>query len=817
MDTLLQDLRYAARALLQNRGFTAVAVVALALGIGANTAIFTVVNAVLLRPLPYPESERLVALWNRFPLQHIDRDWLSPGQYLAVRAEARSFEEVAVALGGSFNLTGSGEPERIEGLRVSASFLPMLGASPALGRVFGPEEDQPGAPPVALIGNGLWRRHFGADANVTGATIYLDGQPYTVVGVLPPGFSVDSDVLPTVAGIDRADVVLPVRFAADAHDDHGRQNYNVLARLRPAVTVAQAQAEVDAIAARLMQVDPSAYPAASGFAVGVAPLLDQTVGDVRPALLVLLGAVGLVLLIACANVANLLLARGATRRKEVAVRAALGAGRSRLVRQFLTESVLLGLLAGVAGLALAGWSVEALRLIGPENLPRLAEVELDGRVFAFTTILAVATGLIFGVAPALRASRADLGEVLKEAAAGATSGPQGRRLRGVLVVSEIALALVLLAGAGLLIRSFASLQEVDPGFSAAGVLSFHVGLPAAQYLEDRRAPFFRELGERLAGMPGVEGVGAVSSLPLSGTASWGGIHVEGYTPPDGEAALMSDFRSATPGYFATMEIPLLAGRAFDARDAADAPSVAVVDEQAARRFWPGQDPIGKRFQLGDYDPNEPWVTVVGVVGNVKQYALDSEARPALYLPHAQFSTRILYLVVRTSGDPASLTNSVTATVRSLDPGLPVYDARPMAARVADSLARRRFSMLLLGLFAGVALLLAVVGIYGVTAYTVAQRTREIGIRIALGARPGDVLGLVVRQGAGLTALGVAAGLAAALGLARLLSGMLYGVSAADPLTFAAITALLAGASLAATIVPARRAARVNPVIALKQE
>ena len=819
MSNLWQDLRYAVRLLASKPGFTAVAVITLALGIGVNSAIFSVVNALLLRPLPFADSDRLVLFWNRSPGLNVAKDWLSIAQYVDLQTRADLVEDVAIAVSTGVNLTGTDTPQRLEGMRVSSSVFTLLRLQPAHGRGFLPEEDAPGRPLTAIISNELWQGRFGADRELIGKSITLNGQVAIVVGILPAGINLNKEVIPTVSSIDRADVLLPMPLSAELLQNRGSENYNVMARLKAGVTLPQAQAQVDTIVESLKQDYPDMYPANSGFSISVQPLFEEVVGAIRPALLVLLGAVAFVLVIACVNVANLLLARASARQKEFAIRTALGAGRLRLVRQLLTEGVLLSLAGGALGLLLAVWSLDALRGLNLSSVPRLREVSVDTRVLLFTFAVALLVGLVFGLVPALKASRTGLNDVMKEGGRSGAAGPRRNRVRSLLIASEIALSLMLLIGAGLLIRSFVKLQSVDPGFRADNVLSLRLSLVGQKYANvDARAEFYRRLWERLNTTPGIEAAGGVSVLPLSPGVAWGGIWVEGYAAPADETTLLSDLRIASPDYFKAMGIELRQGRFFDASDTREGQKVAVIDERFAEQFFPGADPLGKRLKRGDLGSGNPWITVVGVVRTVNQYALDAEPpRAAFYTPHAQEPGSTMYVVARTTGDPAQLTGAVTREVKSLDADLPVYGVSPMEQRLSGSLAERRFSLLLLGAFAALALLLAAVGIYGVMNYSVAQRTQEIGIRMALGAQVKDVYRLVIGHGLRLTLGGVAAGIAGALLLTRFMSGLLYGVSATDWVTFTAVSVFLAAVALAASYVPARRATRVDPMVALRYE
>jgi predicted permease len=815
MSLIFQDLRYAVRMLRKNFAFTAVIVLSLAIGIGANTAIFSVVNALLLKPLPYPEPDRLAILWLRSPGIGIPQDWPSPGEYMDIKAENHSFDELSISIGGSFNLTGRDHPERLEGMRTSSTLLDMLGAKPLLGRTFLPEEDQPGKPPVVLLTYGVWKRLFGGDPQIVGRSLTLSGNQFTVAGVLRPDLLLNNEVVPTVAAIEKVEILLPLPFGADAVNRRGDENYNIVGRLKPGVTMAQAQQDIAAIAGRIRIKDHRDRT----FTISVVPLLDQVVGNVRRSVLIMLGAVTLVLLIACANVANLLLSRATGRAKEVAIRAALGAGRVRLMRQLLTESVLLGVLGGAAGLLVAVLSLFVVRDINPGNIPRLDAIRIDGTVLAFTFGVAILTGIIFGMAPAIRVARVDLNSSLK--AGGRSSQTEGgfnmarQGLRSLLVIAELALSMVLLIGAGLLIRSFTRLASVPPGFNPEHVISMRLAEAGPKYRSDKaRIQFYQQIGDRISRLPGVQAQGAVSTLPLTASVGWGGILIEGYTPPPSEPELQVDMRVATNDYFRTMEIPLAQGRFFNDHDTSDVPPVVLIDEKMAKRFWPRESAIGKRVRSS---PKNPWFTVVGVVGTVKQYGLDIDGRMVVYYPEQQSADGGLYLVARTSNDPASAASAIVREIHAIDPGVPVIEVRTMQERLHDSLARQRFSMAVLGGFAGFALLLAAVGVYGVISYMVTQGTHDIGLRMALGAQPRNILGLVVRQGMTLAAIGMVVGLIGAFSLTRVMATLLFGISATDTVTFSAVTLFLGAIALVASYVPALRATRVDPVIALHYE
>ena len=808
MRTLWHDVRYGARMLVRSPGFTAVAVLALALGIGANTAIFSVVKAVLLNPLPYPDSDRLVWIRETNPASGILDEPASAPNFNDWRTQSQSFEALAAFSGAAMTLTGEGEPERLTGVATSANFFQVLGVAPALGRGFSPEEEAAGKNRVVVISHGLWQRHFGARPEAIGRTLTLNGNPHTVVGVAPPDFK------NPVRGQRAPELWVPIAF--NFEPTQRRSDYlSVVGRLKPGTTIEQARADLGAVAARLAQE----YPATNtGWGVKVVPLHERVVGDVRPALWVLMGVVGFLLLIACANVANLLLARSAARRQEIAVRSALGARRGRLVRQFLTESLMLSVVGGGLGLLLAAWGVELLVALSPGNIPRLDEVGLDSRVLLFTSAVSVATGVLFGLLPALQASKTDLSESLKEGGGrGSTAGRGAGRLRNSLVVSEIAITVVLLAGAGLMIRSFLSIQSVDPGFRPERILTFNFGLPSAKYREDPQlTAFFEQFVARAAQLHGVERAALASALPLAGGADVLAFSIEGRPAPPPEVVQDAEFTSITPDYFDVMGIPLVRGRKFTERDREGAPEVVIVNETMARRYWPNEDPLGKRINLGNPEQS-PWRTVVGVIGDVRRGGLDKEPYPQMHAPLAQAPYNTVAFVARTSGDPLALVPAVRRELAEQDRDLPLSSVRTMEQVLADSVARRRFQMLLIASFASIGLLLAGVGIYGVISYSVAQRRHEIGVRMALGARAPDILRLVVGQGLGLALAGVGVGLLAAFALTRVLASMLYGVSTTDPVTFVGVALLLAGVALLASYIPARRATKVDPMVALRYE
>jgi putative ABC transport system permease protein len=818
-----QDLRYGARTLWKNPGTTFVIIIALALGVGANTAIFSVVNAVLLRPLPFENPDQLVVIWETNPARGLQQGTPSPPDFREWRQQTQAFEQMSAFYQEDYNLSGSGDPERLTGAVVSADFFQTLKVNAASGRTFLPDEEQFGAHRVTVLSHGLWQRRFGANTQLIGQTINLNNQPHTVIGIAPPDFQ--------LAGV-RAELWTPMAFApGDRYNTRGNHFLNVIGRLKPNVTITQAQSDMDVITRRLAEQ----HEMNAGLGAKVVPMHEDAVGSYRPALLVLLGAVGFVLLIACANVANLLLARAAVRQKEFALRATLGASRLRTVRQLLTESLLLSVLGGGLGLLLAMWGVDLLVALSPAELPRIAEIGVDARVLAFTLSLSVLTGIVFGLAPALQASHLDLNEALKEGGRSVTGSRRTRRLRGALVVTEIALSLVLLVGAGLLINSFWHLMQVSPGFKAENLLTMQVALPESKYppTEHHRAQaFYRQLLERVATLPGVQSVGATSSLPLA-AGGWGKmLSIEGRpAPPSMETIPLVQYRQVSANYFGTLGVSPVKGRLFTEQDDPKSPPVALINEEMARRFFPGEDPIGKRIWMGPPENllpggalpegySFPRLTIAGVVNDVKHQGLNQQAGPEVYIPYSQGAgetQRSMFLAVRTTVDPMSLAAAVRNEVTAIDKDQPVADIQTMEQRLTASLAQPRFNMLLLGIFAAVALALAAVGLYGVMAYGVTQRTHEIGIRMALGAQRSNVLKLVVRQGMAMALIGVVLGLAASFALTRVMASLLFGVSATDPLVFTIIALLLAAVAFIASYIPARRAIKVDPMIALRYE
>jgi len=812
---MFQDLRYACRALRKNMMLTLVIVASLAIGIGANSAIFSVVDALLLRPLPFPHPERLAAVWLHSPALRILRDWPSPGEFIDIQNENHSFEQMALARGLVLILTGREQPERIFGLRTQSNLLPMLGAKPQLGRLLLPDEDKPGKADVAILSQRIWKRVFSSDPGIIGKTIVLNGDPFIVVGVLQRNFLLTSEVMPMGTPTDQIDIFAPLPLGADAVKSRGDENYNIMVRLKPGVSVRQAQADINVIASRIRKKDMRD----ASFGMDVVGLQEQVVGDVRRALLVVFGSVGLVLLIACVNVACLLLTRAAGREKEVAIRTALGAGWQRLARQLLAESLLLGLLGGGAGLLVAELCLYVVRAMNPGSIPRLEDITINGDVLAFTLGVSLTASVLFGMTPVLSVIKVDLNTSLK---AGGHRGQSDtglhlrwQSLRGLLVVSELAICLMLLIGAGLLIRSFVRLQNVALGFGADHLLTMEVTLPLPKRPADwpRDKPRYEEIESRVAHLPGVLAVGAVSALPLTGELTWAPMRVEGYTPPPGQE-LQVDYRTVSTDYFRTMQIPLRKGRWFNEDDSSHKPKVAVIDERFAHRFWPHGDAIGKQVWFTIYPTP---ITIVGVVGAVKQYGLETEDRLAAYYPETQWGQNRTFLVVRTASEPTSLSSTVVGQVHAVDPNAAVYGIRTMQERLHDSLARQRFSSMMLGAFAVFALLLAAVGLYGVMSHLVTQGTHDIGVLVAIGAQPESIIGLVVRNGMRLAGIGIVMGLVGAAALSRAMTSLLFGVGTTDAFTFGTVPVLLAAVAFAATVIPAWRATRVDPMVALRAE
>ena len=806
METIFKDCRFGLRMLVKNPALSAVAIIALMLGIGANSAIFSVVNAVLLKPLPYDESNRLMWLGERS--QVLDDMSISYPNFQDWRSQNEVFEGIAVYRRQSLNLTGQAEPERLEGGLVSADLFPLLRVQPELGRVFTSDEDKPGAEPVAVLSHSLWQRRFGGDRGIIGQAITLSDKQYAVIGVMPAGFQ-----FPT-----RVELWMPAGQESGSKSWVQRGNHPglyAIARLKPGVTVEQARSDMDSVAVQLERQYPDSN---AGARITVRPYLEQIVRDIRPALLVLLGAVGFVLLIACANVANLLLARAASRQKEISIRVALGAGRLRLLRQLLTESVILALVGAGLGLVLAKVGVNLIVAAYPDSIPRSGSIGLDVPVVVFTALVAIGTGLLFGLVPALHSSKPDLNDSLKDAARGSSGGVGRARLRSILVVSEVALSVVLLIGAGLMLRSFYTLIQVDPGFKTDRLLTFNVNLPPAKYKEqDQMIRFYRQSLDRLKQVPGIQVAGLASGLPLGNNGNQTSFLPVGVPEPPASEIPLTEVALVSPDYFSAMRMPLLSGRGFTEQDNKDSPKVMVVDKLFAERYWPGEDAVGKRV-LFERDPNIPPTTVIGVVGRVKMEGLDTDSgRVQSYFPYTQNTWNGMTFVVRTSTEPSSIAGVAREQIQAVDSGLPIYGVQTMEKIRSDSLAPQRLNLILLGLFAGIALSLAAVGIYGVMSYSVTQRTHEMGIRMALGASSLDVVGIVLKSGMGFALGGVTIGAAAAMGVTRLMSGLLFGVSSQDPLTFVTISGLLILVASVAAYLPARRATRVDPIDALRYE
>lgn len=811
METLLQDLRYGVRMLLKSPAVTAAAVFSLALGISANTVIFSVINTVLLKSLPYTDADGIVLVWGDTRNEGDNRNQVSATDVADWRNQNSVFEEVATYSSWAPILSGAGEPERVAAMQIGDGYFKVMRGEPILGRTFLPEEQEDGKDFVIVLGHGLWQGAFGGDPNIVGKTVSLNSRPYTVVGVMPADFQ---PLLPSSLVAARAEFYRPV---AEKHDNEERSSRHLraIARLKPGVSLAQAQSEMTVIASRLEQQYPRDN---TSYGVRLVSLAEDTVGGLRPTLLMLFGAVAFVLLIACANVGNLLLARSAARQKEIAIRAALGAARRRLVRQLLTESLMLAVLGGGLGLLFALWGTSLVESLGSKVNPMLNGITVDLRVLGFTVVISLLTGIVFGLAPALHVSNLDLNESLKEGGRSSGAGATRNRLRSALVVSEVAMALVLLISAGLLIRSVIRLRDVNTGFNPENLLTMSVALPNAKY---PKAPawiaFYNQIIERIQSLPGVKSAGVTSVLPFSGNFDGRGLAVETRPKPRGEE-ISVDLYIATPGYLRAMGIPLLQGRTLTEEDVEDSPLVALVNKTMAEELWPNDEAIGKRIKFPGSDKRpQPWRMVVGVVSDVAQYGLDRKPPMQLYLPESQFPTSFMTLVVRTSSDPAGMTAAIRNEILAVDKDQAVSKIATMEQLLGDSISLRRFSMLLLVIFSGVAVTLAAVGIYGVISYSVSQRSHEIGIRMALGAGRKDILKLVVGQGMTLTLAGVAVGLAAAFGLTRVMEGLLFGVSATDPVTFVLISIVLAGVALGACLAPARRATKVDPMVALRWE
>jgi putative ABC transport system permease protein len=821
MESWFQDLKHAARVLLRRPGFSSVAVATLAVAIGANVAIFSVVHTVLLRPLPFPDPDRLVWVWEKSPQRGIPRRAVTPVAYAAYRERSDVFTGLGASSDWMFSLTGAGEPESIIGYRFSGNFFAILGVPARLGRTLGPEDARPGHDHVVVLADSLWRRRFQADPGIVGRAITLDDESYTVIGVMPPGFAHPA----------RTEMWTPLVLEGAPAANARSRFIRMIGRLKPGVKCEQASSAVSGVAAALAGADAENQ---GGWSADASPIESRYTGDIKPALLVLLGAVGFVLLIAAANIGNLLLARAADRGREVAIRASLGAGRGRLVRQFLVESVLLAAVGGAGGVALAFWGVDLLRGLFPGTIaniaiPRLDQIHIDAPVLAFALVLSLGTGIAFGLAPALYASRAALGEALRESGTRTTEGRAHRRLRSALVVSEVALALVLTTGAALMVRSFARLQGGNLGFEPAGVNTARVLLPARPSASggaepryrapEKRRAFFEQVMTRLRAMPGVEAAGATTYLPLSGWSGDQPFEIEGRPAPSPTEQPSAMAQSINEDYFRAMRIPLRKGRGIASTDVATSPAVVVVNETTARRYWTGEDPVGRRVGWRAGGPQNPvvWREVVGVVADVRHHGLAEPPEPELYLPYAQSPSPLICLAVRMSGHQSLPARAIEQAVWSYDKDQPVLAVMPLEQLAVEAVTLRRVSTLLLAFFAAVAVFLAGVGLYGVMAHAVARRTHEIGIRMAIGARARDVLGMIVGRGVALAGIGAGLGLLASLALSRLLTSLLYGVSSTDPLSFAAVAVFLLAVSALASYIPARRASRVDPSEALRYE
>ena len=808
LEALWQDVRYGVRMLVKNPGFTLITVVTLMLGIGVNTAIFSVVYSVLLRPLPYDAPEKLMAVYSMYPQKNFFRSVVSAPDFVDWRAQNKVFEAMSAYAWGSYTLSGSDLPERFNGLGVSANFFQVLGVKPLLGRAFLPEEEEAGRNRVAVLSYGLWQRRFGADPDLVGKPVSLNGESYLVVGVTPKNFR-----------FAPVEIYTPLTFAAEVMSDMARGSHylRVIARLKAGATVAQAKTDIENISRRIEQQYPVTNTGKYG---NVIPYQQDIVGDIRPSLLVLLGAVSFVLLIACANVANLLLARAASREREMAVRTALGAARWRIVRQLLTESIVLSLVGSGLGLLLALWGTDVLVRAVPSDIadftPGWRQIGINPQVLSFTLLISFLTGIVFGLVPALQVSKPDLTDALKESGK-SSAGLKRQRARNVLVVAEIALALVLLIGAGLLIKSFQQLRQVALGFNPSQVFVANVSLGGVKYRETpRQIGFFQQVLQRVENLPGVMSAATVNFPPF-GSNSDRVFTIAGQPEPAPDAIPHADYRVISPQYFRTLEIPLLRGRAFTGQDVNGAPRVVIINEALARRYYPNEDPIGKQIKLGRYVEDNPLHTVVGIVGNIKHRGLGSEFEPEFYYPYAQTPVRYSAIVARTQGDPLSLTTAIRHAVLGADKDQPMTNPRTMEMAISDSVTQERLNMILLGIFGVLALVLAGVGIYGVMAYTVTQRTHEIGIRMALGARRRDVLKMIVGQGMLLAVGGIGIGLLGAFLVTRLMETLLFGVTPTDPATFGGIALLLLGVACFACCIPARRATKVDPMIALRYE
>jgi putative ABC transport system permease protein len=812
METLINDVRHGCRLFFRNPGFTLIVILALAVGIGANTAVFSVINAVLLKPLPYRDADHIVSIAGRFTGIGIpdDRNLLSPPELVDIRRYSMTFSDVAGTTSANYNIRTGETPERVSGALVSAGFFRVLGVDAQIGRTFSSDEDQQGKDRVAVLGYGLWRRMFGSDSSVVGHSVEVSGQQYSIIGVMPAGFQFP----------DQSEMWTPLTFTdaqlgPNFRGSHGLQAY---ARIKPKLTLAQALTDMDRTTQQIVE-NNQYYPySKANFAVLIRPLIEDYVGDIRPALVLLMAAVGLVLLIACSNVANLLMVRATAREREIGIRVALGANRKRLVRQLLTESILLSAAGGLLGIGLARAGVSAIASIGRTAFPRLAQSSVDVATLIFTLIVTVITGLIFGIVPALHVSQSSTSDSLKDGGRSSTAGSGQQRLRRILVAAEVALSLALLSGAGLLVKSFMRLQEIDPGFKPDSVLTVRVALPGNRYIQPEQIrTFFRDLIDRIAHLPGVQSAGAINGLPLSGNGGSGTTTVDTTAVPADKAAPEADWRVVTPGFMETMGMQLVSGRFFNDHDTDTSEPVAVIDETMARTYWPNEDAVGKRIRRGGTQSTQPWLKIVGVVKHVRYLSLEQPSRVQLYWPLSQTPTTTMSMAIKTAVDPSSLAIAVRRTAMTIDPEQPVFAIRPMNDLLADSMARRRLVMVLLGVFAGVALTLAALGIYGVISYWVTQRLHEIGIRLALGATRPTILKMVVRESTSVVAIGVVFGLLGSVSLTQSISAMLFQVNASDPATFGVVCALLLVIGIIAGMLPALRASMVNPIHTLRKE
>lgn len=815
---MLSDIKVALRGLAKSPGFTAIAIVTLALAIGANTAVLSLVNSLLIRPLPYKSPAQLVLIWEQFANQGLERIPVSAPEFLDYEKDLRSYESIAAFDYVDLNLTGGDTPERVQGSVVSPGLFPLLGISPIRGRTFQPNESEAGRDDVIVMSERLWQRRFNSDPAILNSKIILNGRSYTVVGIMPASFEFPIPLFGLQGNqfAGRADIWKPISFTEDELKERGARSYGVIARLRSGVSVKQAQAELGTIASNWISRFKENYAVETGFGARAYGLQDQVVGGMRPALLILVGAVALVLLIACANLTTMLLARGGSREREMAIRVALGAGPMRLLRFLLIESVLLSAIGGMAGVLAAIWGLDVLIALGAKTVPRLREVNLDSAVLLATLLVSVVTGVLFGIAPALASVKPELTEALKEGGRGTGSGVRRNRIRNTLVVAEIALALVLLIGAGLLMKSFVQIQNVNPGFNPKNVATAELSLPLLKYPRGKPViDFYAEVLRRLSGLPGVQSAALANVLPLSGSNTDNSFHIEGRNEMQTKVYPDEEIRVVTPDYFHVLEVPVVKGRSFTEADTADSPGVVIVNQTMAKKYWPGEDAIGRRINFGDADPtNIKWFTIVGVVGDIHHQGLDVDPRPEFYLPHPQRAYRGMILAVRSAQDPRSLMPTLRHEIQQIDPDQPLANVRTLEMVATESIAPRRMSVVLLGGFAGIALLLAGVGIYGVISFLVVQRTHEIGVRMALGAQRQDVLRMVVGHALKLVGLGSIIGLVLALLSTRLLAALLYSVSAFDLTTFVFVPITLAAVALIASYIPALRATRADPMVAL---